>query len=231
MNESCVSFASYNIHGCRGTDGRCDPQRIADVITEIEADVVGLQEVFSNTGDRGLSHLHRIADATNMQMLSGPTIRRTKAHYGNALLTRFEVLEVRHLNLSQSGREPRAALDVVLNVQSNPIRVLVTHLGLRRSERWHQIKVLMERINEGLQTILLGDMNEWLPFTRPLYWLRYQFGAVKALRTFPSWLPLLALDRIWVRPKESLLQVQVHDSRIARIASDHLPIKAEIRIL
>jgi endonuclease/exonuclease/phosphatase family metal-dependent hydrolase len=76
--------------------------------------------------------------------------------------------------------------------------------------------------------MLLGDLNEWLPLGRPLRWLHAYFGRPPAVRSFPALLPLMALDRIWVRPRRHLLSVQAHRSPASRVASDHLPVTAEI---
>lgn len=145
-------------------------------------------------------------------------------------LTTWPVLAVRRLDLSVPGREPRGALDVDLNIQGKTARVIVTHLGLRGAERRHQVKRLIAALSiesAGL-VIALGDANEWLPAGRPLRTLHAAFGKTRAQRTFPSVLPFLALDRIWVRPKEDLLDVRPHKTPLARIASDHLPLKALI---
>jgi endonuclease/exonuclease/phosphatase family metal-dependent hydrolase len=121
-------------------------------------------------------------------------------------------------------------LDVDLDIQGKTARVIVTHLGLRGAERRHQVKRLITALSEepaGL-VIALGDANEWLPAGRPLRTLHATFGKTRASRTFPSILPFLALDRIWVRPKETLFDIRSHKTTSARIASDHLPLKALI---
>ena len=76
--------------------------------------------------------------------------------------------------------------------------------------------------------IALGDINEWLPIGRPLRWLHGLLGAPPSQRTFPTWLPLLALDRVWVRPRSSLADLRTHTGSPARVASDHYPLKAVI---
>ena len=227
-----ITVASYNIHGCRGAGGECHPQRIADVLQEIDFGLAGLQEVNSHiSAEAAMSHLHFLSEATGAQVVAGPTIKREDSHYGNALLSRFPILEVRHLDLSLEHRESRAAIQALIDVSGKTIRCIVTHLGLRTAERSYQVRKLIEILDEKYQTILLGDINEWLPLARPLWWIRKQFGKTPSLRTFPSRLPLLALDRIWVRPKEALLNIAVHDSASSRKASDHLPIKASIQIM
>jgi endonuclease/exonuclease/phosphatase family metal-dependent hydrolase len=77
-------------------------------------------------------------------------------------------------------------------------------------------------------TALLGDFNEWLPWSRPLRWLNAWFEHAPAPATYPARFPLLRLDRLWLRPRQRLRTIHVHGSRLARMASDHLPIVATI---
>jgi endonuclease/exonuclease/phosphatase family metal-dependent hydrolase len=76
--------------------------------------------------------------------------------------------------------------------------------------------------------VVLGDINEWLPISRPLRWLHGLMGKPPRLRTFPVWAPMFALDRVWVRPVGSLLDFSVHRSALSRYASDHFPVKAVV---
>ncbi|MBI4526059.1 MAG: endonuclease/exonuclease/phosphatase family protein [Deltaproteobacteria bacterium] len=224
--------ASYNIHRGVGLDGRRDIARTSRIVKQLRADIIGLQEVECRSNiDSQCHQLAQLADATGLTAVAGPTIRgRDRGHYGNALLTAWRVLAVRRLDLSVPGREPRGALDVNLDIRGKTVRVIVTHLGLRGAERRYQVKRLITALSEepaGL-VIALSDANEWLPVGRPLRSLRAIFGKTHASRTFPSLFPLLALDRIWVRPKEDLVHIRPHKTSLARIASDHLPLKAII---
>jgi endonuclease/exonuclease/phosphatase family metal-dependent hydrolase len=229
-----LRVGSYNIHRCVGGDGRCDPERVAQVIREIDCDPLGLQEVDNSPGptprSRQLDYLER---ATGMSGVAGLRIIRHLGHYGNALLTRRRVLDVRRHDLSFSWREPRGALDVDLEIAGLATRIIVTHLGLTPGERRHQMLRILSIVGDGHGTqpvVLLGDLNEWLPLGRPLRWLHALFGRPPAVRSFPATLPLLALDRIWVRPRAALLSVSAHRSAAARLASDHLPVTAELAL-
>jgi endonuclease/exonuclease/phosphatase family metal-dependent hydrolase len=227
-----VRIASYNIHRCLGLDGRCDPARTAHVIRELDCDIVGLQEVDSRRGAREDSmQLEYLARMTGMQAIPGATILRHDGDYGNALLTRRPVLAVRRHDFSFRKREPRGALDVDLQLGENRVQVIVTHLGLRPAERRFQVKQLLELLlgcaGDHL-IVVLGDINEWLPLSRPLRWLHGLLGRPPSQRTFPVWLPVFALDRVWVRPCDALRELRVHRSPLARTASDHYPIKALI---
>jgi endonuclease/exonuclease/phosphatase family metal-dependent hydrolase len=230
LGPDCLRIGSYNIHRCVGTDGRADVARVARVIVETGCDTLGLQEVDNQPGERQDSmQLDFLGNATRMEALAGHTIVRHEGHFGNALLTRRPVLAVRRHVLSFGAREPRGALDVDLDVAGRVVRVIVTHLGLSPAERRFQVKVLLRLLHDipPEQTVLvLGDINEWLPLGRPLRWLHGMLGAAPAERSFPSRLPLFALDRVWVRPRHTLLAFGAHRSADARVASDHLPVKA-----
>lgn len=226
-----VRVASYNVHRCIGVDRTCDPSRVASVLRELDCDLVGLQEVDNSPGESPTSkQLEYLAQATGMAAVAGLRIIRHLGHYGNALLTRDRVLGVRRHDLSFSWREPRGALDVDVDVAGVESRIIVTHLGLTPGERRHQMRRILALVSETPveePLLLLGDINEWLPVGAPLRWLHALFGRPPHVPSFPSFFPLFALDRIWARPRGSLLKVSAHASRLARAASDHLPVVAE----
>jgi len=221
LGPQCLRIASYNVHGCVGTDGKKDASRIARVIEELGCDTVGLQEV-----DYGLDF---IARKLGMEAVPGLTLARHDGPFGNALITRRKVLAVRRLGFTYSGREPRNALDVDLEIGGETMRVIVTHLGLIPAERRYQVKkilAMLRRTPISERVLVLGDINEWLPLGRPLRWLHGLFGRSPAERSYPSRWPLFALDRVWVRPRHALLALKAHRSALAAEASDHLPVKA-----
>ena len=227
-----LRIASYNIHKCIGTDGRKDVQRVANVIREIDCDTVGLQEVDSRPGLHSDSRqLEFLATATGMQAVAGSTIIRHDRSYGNALLTRRKILEVRRHDLSFKRFEPRGALEVDLDVAGTCLRVFVMHLGLLPYERRFQMRIvlkLLRGIPIDQPVVVLGDINEWLPLSRPLRWLHGLLGTPPRQRSFPVWAPMFALDRVWVRPRGSLLDFRVHRSALSRHASDHFPVRAVV---
>ena len=219
----CLTIASYNVHACVGTDGRKDAARIVGVIEELGCDTVGLQEADYR--------LDFIAHRLGMEAVPGLTLLRHDGPYGNALVTRRRVLAVRRLPFTYSGREPRNALDVDLEVGGETVRVIVTHLGLWPAERRYQVRKILELLRQTPVTervVVLGDINEWMPLGRPLRWMNALLGRSPAERSFPSRWPLLALDRVWVRPRHALLALKAHRSPLAALASDHLPVKAVI---
>ncbi len=112
------------------------------------------------------------------------------------------------------------------------MRALVTHLGLDLRERRHQVRRLMEVIRASPSAddvLLMGDLNQWFPWLGPLSPVNRWFGASPLRRSFPARWPLLPLDRIWIQPGSRLVAVGAHRSPAARLASDHLPVRAVIR--
>jgi endonuclease/exonuclease/phosphatase family metal-dependent hydrolase len=229
---SLVSALSYNIHECVGRDRRRDPSRIAQIIKESGAQIVGLQEVHSEgSGSDDLHQMNYLAAATGLQAVPGPFLERRKGHYGNVLLTRCKILTVQKLDLSYPGREPRGAIDADLDIGGEAVRVLVTHLGLRPAERRVQVGQLITALEEQRTriVILLSDFNEWLPTGRSLRWIHTRLGKTALVRTFPASFPVFALDRIWVSPASALVGISDVRTPLTRIASDHLPLLATLR--
>lgn len=220
LGPQCLRIASYNVHGCVGSDGGRDPGRVAEVILETGCDTIGLQEVH---------HAEMLAARTGFNLIEGAPHMWHDRHVGNALLTRRPVLDVRHHEYGWEGCEPRSALDVELDVDGDPVRVIVTHLGLKPVERRYQVGKILDLCRHSpldRRVLVLGDINEWLPLGRPLRWMHALLGHSPSERSFPSRWPIFALDRVWVRPRDALLVFGAHRSPLARLASDHLPVKA-----
>jgi endonuclease/exonuclease/phosphatase family metal-dependent hydrolase len=225
------SLAIYNVHSGVGSDGQFDAERVLQVIRGLSADVVALNEVDSR------HELGREGDMADLfrrhlggELIEGPTLRERGGAFGNALLTVWPVLSTRLVDLSCGDREPRSAIDCVLDAPFGPLRVLVTHLGLRAWERRRQIDRLTDLIAEEnrLPTILAGDLNEWSPLAPAQRRLRAVLCRVRRRRTFPARLPLLPLDQVWCRPDGLVRRTRVVRGRELRRASDHLPLVAEL---
>ncbi|WP_269933325.1 endonuclease/exonuclease/phosphatase family protein [Aminobacter sp. HY435] len=232
--HSEIVVASYNVHKCVGIDRRFDPGRIMEVISEIGADVIALQEADQRFGDRaGLLDLHAIERETGLVpvQLAG----RSKSHgwHGNVVLFRKgTVTSARQLVLP--GAEPRGAVIVDLDLEAGPMRLIAAHFGLLKHSRKLQAGTLLSaaELHSDKPTVLVGDLNEWrLGKRSSLRSLTPAFGPAHALvPSFPSRFPVLALDRVMVRPPSLLTDIEAHDTELARVASDHLPIKAIIRL-
>lgn len=228
-----ISVGSYNIHSCVGLDRRRSPARIARVLAELGCDIYALQEVHNDAARDGARQLDYLAERLEMTAVPGLRIVRHRAEYGNALLTRFPVIDVARYDLSVPRLEPRGALDVELDAGDCRLRVIATHLGLSRKERRVQWQLLLEAVRKAppeLPVVLVGDMNEWYPRSGLLRDAQRILGAALAPAEFPSFAPFLSLTRIWVRPAAAIVSVEVHRSGAARIASDHLPMKAVVDV-
>lgn len=225
-----VRVATWNIHDAIGRDGRRDGARVARVIAALDAPVVGLQEVACGSDDG--CDVQALAAATGQGWRAVRTHGRADVERGNALLTSLPIANVRFHDLAIAGREPRAALQVDLSLGDRMMRVVVTHLGLRAGERRRQVARLLAfvRDDDVDATLLLGDINEWFMWGRPLRWLHRRFGSHHAPRSFPSGLPLLALDRVWAHPPGCVSQIGAVRAGEARVASDHLPVVATLRL-
>ena len=224
-----ITVATYNVHRCVGHDGRRDPERVASVLRELDVDVIALQELeWEAEAARDL--LARFARSLGCAGIAGPTLLGNTGHYGNAVLTRLPVREVHRIDLSMPGREPRGALDLALAVPRGTLRVVATHLGLAPAERRQQIQRILALLPAAASgpVVLMGDLNEWFLWGRPLRWLRGHFGHAPAPATFPARCPVLALDRIWLKPYRLRRSLRVHATAQARAASDHLPLRMQI---
>jgi endonuclease/exonuclease/phosphatase family metal-dependent hydrolase len=248
-----LAVATYNVHACVGTDRRYDPARVAAVLRELGADIISLQEV---GGQRRPGQLPDqaafLAEETGLHIVAGPNRNYRRSRFGNAILTRFPVLAARYIDLSVPGCEPRGALDVDLDIgerlDSQVLRVVATHFGLRGGERRAQTIRLLDALaattgaaegggadgeagsdaSTGTAILMMGDLNEWRGRRGGIRVLDRELGHAPAPRTFPSWCPILPLDRIYAGPPALVRDVIVHRSPLARLASDHLPLRARL---
>lgn len=229
-----IAVGSYNIHSGVGLDRRCSPTRIAAVLEELDCDIYALQEVHNDPAADGSRQLEIIASRLGMAAVPGLRLVKRRAEYGNALLTRFPIVGVSRHDLSVPRLEPRGALDVELDAGDCRLRVIATHMGLRRRERrvqWQRLLAAVEQAPPELPVVLIGDMNEWYPRSVMLKDANEILGKALAPAAFPSFAPVLSLTRIWVRPASAIVSIEVHRSALARRASDHLPLKAVVDVL
>ena len=224
-------IASYNVHKCVGMDNRFEPERIAAVIAEIDAEVIALQEANQRFGNRSM-----LLDLEKLERDSGlAPVPLATGHgwHGNLLLLRKgTVRDVHQIRLP--GVEPRGALVVDVDLADGPLRIVAAHLGLLRRSRAQQAEAILSAIaaRGARPTLLLGDLNEWrLGGNSSLRRFDPTFGPMApALPSFPARFPLFALDRILANPHDLISRIDVHDTPLSRIASDHLPIKARIEM-
>jgi len=250
-----VKIATYNIHTCVGLDRRRDVGRVARVLKGLDADIIGLQEVLGPGGadlddmtvlpvradsdPSDVDQLAVFADALGYEARAGANLMRAGRRYGNALLSRYPIVSARRLSLARDGREPRGAIDALIRTPMGPLRVVVTHFGLGGPERaWqaeHLAAMLRMPQSEAGQpphaTIVLGDFNDMWPPSRtyrPL--IALLGGRPPWRRSWPALTPLLPLDKVWPGPGARLVSARAWRGRTARLASDHLPVVAELTI-
>lgn len=228
-----LRVASYNIHKAVGTDGKFDPARIAAVIGEIDADVIALQEADQRFGEReGLLDLDILKRETGLQPVPMQMGKRgSHGWHGNVVLFRSGAITATR-QLVLPGVEPRGALIVDFDLGAGPLRVVAAHLGLLRRSRAQQVRAILTaaRSPESHPTVLMGDLNEWrLGERSALQGLAPQFGPLHAaIPSFPSRFPVWALDRILGFPSAVISHVELHETPLSRVASDHLPLKARL---
>ncbi len=237
-----VRVATYNIHKCVGMDRKYSPERIVDVLREIDADVVGLQEVLCHSKLHKRDHQAEfIAEELGMDFRLGENRRINGGDYGNVILSRFPIRDHTNYDISVKKYEPRGCLRAEIAVNGgDPLHFINVHMGTSYFERRHQVhKMLAEHVLDSPELtgrrIVAGDFNEWISgITTRLF--RSNFEAVDPklhlgqARTFPGLLPLVHLDHVYFDNTFQLRNAFLHRSRTALIASDHLPIVAEFEV-
>lgn len=235
-SSSDLIIGSYNVHKAVGTDRRRDPHRTIAVIRELGADLVALQEVDRRFGDRrGILDLAELERTTGLVPVPLTSRKGALAHgwHGNLLLFRgAEIEDARVIDLP--GLEPRGAIVADLRFGNLPIRVIAAHLGLLKTSRLQQARRLADEISPDRPTLMMGDLNEWRQGPGcSLMPLKTGLDAVTRAATvasFPAGRPMLPLDRIIGCTRAEVLDLSPHVSPLARLASDHLPIRARLRV-
>lgn len=231
-HRQVLRLATYNIHACVGSDGQRRPDRILAVLAELDADIIAVQEVDSRRlGPGDPDQFELLARDTGMHAVAGSNIRAHRGNYGNVLLSRWAPVRTARVDLSVAGREPRGAIDATFAIGRRVLRIVATHLGLRRRERRQQFRRLDDLVEADAGTsdvvALAGDFNVWgisLPYRRQ----GWRWHRRSSVRSFPARWPLLSLDRIAVSPPAQVLEIAAHRSPLARVASDHLPVVATL---
>ena len=237
-----LRVVTYNVHKCRGMDRRVRPGRIVDVLAEVKADVVALQEVLSVEGRaRERDQARFLASELGMDYHIGENRRLQGGAYGNVILSRLPIENVQNYDITWRGRERRGCLRADVRVgESSLLHVFNVHLGTAFIERRHQARRLVSPEILGHEELsgarlVLGDFNEWTRgLASRLLSSHFESADIRShlrrARTYPGVLPFLHLDHIYYDAGLKLQKLSLHRSRTALIASDHLPLVADFQL-
>jgi endonuclease/exonuclease/phosphatase family metal-dependent hydrolase len=237
---------TYNVHRWMGTDRQIAPGRIADVIASCEPDIVALQEVRVGRARTGaIDQAAAVAARLGMSLHFQPTIRVFGEQFGIAILTRHPARVVRSGRLPSLSNGPsfekRSALWVAVTIDGRALNVVNAHLSLRSRERLHQAEALIGSDWIGHPecadpAVLLGDFNA-PPQSRSYRLLAGRLRDAQLFNpsgepqaTFHTRAPVLRLDHVFVTPAVEVVAAGPVRSPLARVASDHFPLMAELRI-
>ena len=245
--DGTLRIMTYNVHGCGGMDGRVSPRRVARVIASHAPDLVALQEVdLGRRRSRAEDQGAMIAQQLGMHVVFCPTITRGEEHYGHALLSRWPIEVVKRALLPHDPKgwwkEPRSALWARVLVGDTAVHVVTTHLGLGPYERLLQMRMLLGSewlggVPDDEPILMCGDFN-LTPGSAPYGLAAARFRDVQAARsghrplsTFSSLQPFVRLDHIFTSPRFKVNKIIVPRTHLTRVASDHLPLIAELSIV
>ena len=233
-----LRVATYNIHRCRGMDRRVMPARIAEVLREIDADVVAMQEVVG-AGPSGSGQAEEIGAALGMGWVMAP-VRHLRRHlFGNVVMSRYPILQHGQYDLSWRTCEQRACQHAALDLgEDRLLHIYNVHLGTAVLERRYQAPRLASFVHDRRvqgPKIILGDFNEWMRglATRTLSSLFESVDIrshLRRRRTYPGIFPVLHLDHIYYEGDVDVRSVELPRSRKALMASDHLPLVANLTV-
>ena len=245
-----LKLVTYNIHRAIGVDRRFRPDRIAEILAHHAPDVALLQEV--DEGVPRSRELHLARELARMlgfpHYAVGHNVELRRGRYGNATLSRHPILRERNVDLSVDGRKRRGCQHTTLEARSaqgvaRRLEVFNLHLGLSARERARQIGILVRSrefaaLDAHESCVVGGDFNDWRHLLHPIFTeilgFRCATGVGQAVprlvNTFPSFGPTAALDRIYVRGSLRVLAAARCRLPLSRVASDHLPVVAEIEL-
>lgn len=230
---------TYNIHKCVGIDRRLRPERIVEVLGEIDADIIALQEVLCIQGRESEDdQAHFVARELGLDFRMGENRRLKGGAYGNVVLSRLPMVAARNHDISVAGREQRGCLRVDVDLHGKQLlHIYNVHLGTSFTERRNQARKLLN--DDVLKNsdhigprVLMGDFNEWTRgLASRLLNEHFRSADIRArigrATTYPGVFPFLHLDHIYYDESLELIDAKLHRSRTALAASDHLPIVAD----
>ncbi len=245
-----LKVLTYNIHRAIGVDRRFRPRRIVEILAHHDADLALLQEVDEGAPrSRELDLARELGrEAGYPHVAAGYNVSLRKGRYGNALLSRWPLTIHRNIDLTVDDRKRRGCLHARVRIErghlgARDLDVFNLHLGLSGRERTRQVGMLARSpefaaIPKGAACLVAGDFNDWRAQLLPIFLevfefksaTRHRFGYQGAIRTYPSFSPTGALDKIFFRGPLRLLGARSCRLRVSRVASDHLPMVAEFEL-
>ncbi|MDV3456453.1 endonuclease/exonuclease/phosphatase family protein [Sphingomonas sp. HF-S4] len=227
-----IRIASYNMRKSIGTDRRRRPERTLQVLCEVNADVIALQEADRRFGTReAVLTGHLLAEHGDWKPIPFGMRARSMGWHGNALLVRkdAQILDCEAIHLP--ALEPRGAVMADVRVRGQVLRVVGMHLDLSGLWRRRQAHAIIAHLNASAQqypTVLMGDLNEWSAHSGCLRDFAQHFHFADTGKSFHARRPMARLDRIMASRDLAIGAAGVHESLNARTASDHLPVWAEV---
>lgn len=229
-----LHVATYNIRKAIGTDRVRKPERILEVLEELNADVIALQEADRRFGARfSALPIELLAERSGYKPVPFDMRPGSLGWHGNALLVRKSARIISHRPLHLSCVEPRGAVLADIEVNHIPLRVLGMHLDLSGLQRRRQAQQILAELAEhdDLPTVMMGDLNEWNPRGACLREFGADFQIAHSTPSFHARRPMARLDRIMVSPHFEIVASGTHHSPHAAKASDHLPVWARLKMV
>jgi len=233
--KNVLKLMTYNVHSAIGSDKKRDYDRIIKVIREIDPHIINLQEVdlkpHASNGRQSFL-FEKINSNLDYSGVKGITMLKSDSAFGNAMFVKAEPHKIENHDISFGKREPRGVMDCLYKINGNTLRVINTHLGLKKRERIFQFGRIKELLQDkqNVPTLLSGDFNEWQFRSRQLQHLKQHVDMVNRQNTFPARYPVFALDLMFYNKGLKLMNYKVHQSILSRQASDHLPLTGNFLI-
>ncbi len=237
-----IRIATYNVHRCRGMDRRIDVERVGRVADRLDADVLAVQEILRGTDGRSVfgDQVAALAESLGYLFVFGETRQHRGAAYGNATFSRLPITYHENYDITWRHRERRGCLRTDVRTRTGKVvHVYNVHLGTSPFERPHQVgrllsgEVLNQRTLRGPR-VVMGDFNDWTrSVAASLMGSNFESVDLKLFgrrRTYPGIFPVLHLDHFYYDRTLRLTDFHLHRSRLALMASDHLPLVAEFEV-
>ena len=241
-----LRIVTYNIHRAIGVDRRFRPERIVEILRHHDPDIALLQEVDEGAPrSKGLILGRELAEALDYpHMAIGYNVSLRKGRYGNATLSRFPIIRERNIDLTIDWRKKRGCQHTTLDLDGRgSMQVFNLHLGLSARERERQVGILVRSpefncVREAGPCVVGGDFNDWRSLLKPIFTQVFRFSSASELhghggghiRTYPSFSPRGALDRVYFSRPLELIGARRCRRKLSKVASDHLPLVVDLRL-